>query len=396
MKAQSVRRLLTLSSGVLALAVAGLGAYWFLQVRPANAAPPKQPAWVEKSYDTYKYEKKVVKPQDFWQVSIEDLKKHLTRPDLMSPESGIGVWPYVGPPPPPPRPKEVKTEAPKLPTGIESLGKLDAVIGLSADGLHGVYRWVYKPQGAAKEKYFWFLVGQFVHEHDVDPDAKKGRFKVTTITRPDPAQLAFVATYDVYDDPTKAAVETGKTATFNLGESKPVASLERPVGKPGEVGKTASGATGPGTSGPGTGAIAATPVFRPVVVRPADNAVVVTFDDMDTYRSFTETGVEKMIQEIKTEEAKDKGGQPIGIRLVSGLGEKSDLAKFDIQAGDILKSINGQPTHSRSQAIDIVKKMPKDTATVTAVVERNGRDIVYTVDPRDPDVRKAAGKLKTK
>jgi hypothetical protein len=394
MKAQSVRRILTLASGALALGLAATGAYWFLQVRPAAAAPPKQPAWVEKSYETYKYEKKVVKPADVWPVTLEELKKHITRPDLMSPESGIGVWPYVGPLPPAPRPKEKPTEAPKLPTGIESLGKLDAVIGLSADGLHGAYRWVYKPQGAPKEKYFWFMIGDFVHESDVDKDAKKGRFRVTKVARPDPAQLTFVATYDVYDDPEKKPVETGKTATFNLSpEGKAVIPLVKPPTAVAEAGKP--GTATPGAA-PGPGVGSTTPVFRPTVVSPTDNSRVVTFDDAETYRSFTETGVEKMIQEIKTEEAKDKGGQPIGIRLVSGLGDKSDLAKFDIQAGDILKSINGQPTHSRSQAIDIVKKLPKDTATVTAVVERNGRDIVYTVDPRDPEVRKAAGKLKTR
>ena len=392
MKAQSVRRILTITSGVLALALVGAGAYWFLQIRPAAAAAPKQPAWVEKSYETYKYEKKVVKPADVWPVTLPELQKHITRPDLMSPESGIGVWPYVGPLPPPPREKVKAVDAPKLPTGIESLGKVDAVIGLSADGLHGVYRWVYKPQGA-KEKYFWFLIGDFVHETDVDKDGKKGRFRVTKITRPDPTQLTFVVTYDVHDDRDKPAVETGKTATFNLlGEgSKPVVSIVKP---PPGAADTAKPGT-PGAAGAPAGAATAG-VFKPVVVSPTENSRSVTFEDADTYRRFTETGVETMIQEIKTEEAKDKTGQPIGIRLVSGLTKESDLGKFDIQPGDILKSIQGQPTHSRSQAIEIVKKLPKDTQNVTAVVERNGRDILYTVDPRDPEVRKAAGKLKTK
>src|SRR5262245_6952894 len=180
MKAQSVRRVLTLSCSVLALALVGAGVWWFLKVRPVAAAPLKTAPWIENSWKTYLHEKVNVKPADVWPVQFEDLKKHIIRPDLMSKESGIGVWPYVGPLPPAPRPPEKAVEAPKLPTGIESLGRLDAVMGLSSDGLRGAYRWVYQPQGA-KEKYFWFMVGEFVHEADVDPKSQKGRFKVTKV-----------------------------------------------------------------------------------------------------------------------------------------------------------------------------------------------------------------------
>jgi hypothetical protein len=389
MKAQSVRRLLTLSTTVLALAVVGTGAYWFLKVRPASAASSKPPAWVDMSWKTYQYEKGHVRAADVWPVQQEDLKKHITRPDLTDPKNGIGVWPYVGPLPPAPRPPEKPVEAPKLPTGIESLGKLDAVMGLSSDGLRGAYRWVYHPQGAPKDRFLWFMVGDFIKEPE--KDAKPGRFKVTKLVRLEEKPGTFVATYDVYDDPTKDPVERNKTASFNLMEgARQVTSLFRPLQVPGTPGKP-----GPATAGAGA-TTPVTPVFRPKVVVTSDASRTVEFDDAETYRTWTESGVEKMIQEIKTEEAKDKAGQPTGIRLVSGLTKDSDLGKFDIQAGDILKSINGQPTHSRAQAIDIVKKMPKETTTVQAVIERNGRDIVYTVDPRDPEVRKAAGKLRTK
>jgi hypothetical protein len=390
MKAQSVRRILNLSCAVLGLAVVATGAYWFLQVRPAAAAPVKPPAWIEKAWGTYTNERKTAKPMDVWPVQQEDLKKHITRPDLMDPKNGIGVWPYVGPLPPAPRPPEKPAEAPKLPTGIESLGKVDAVMGLSADGLRGAYRWAYTPQGAPKPRYYWFMVGEFIRELEVKDS--KGRFKVTKLAKVPATAATFVATYDVYDDPTKDPVERNKTATFNLQEgAKAVTPILRPVGAPATPGKP-----GPATAGtaPGPGP-AVTPVFNPVLVKTNDNAVAVQFDDDDTYRTWTESGIEKMIQEIRTEEAKDKAGQPMGIRLAS-LPKDSDLGKFDIQPGDILKSINGQPTHSRAQAVDIVKKMPKDTTSVIAVVERNGRDIVYTVDPRDPAVRKAAGKLRTK
>src|SRR5258707_15703049 len=120
MKAQSVRRILTLSTGALAVAVLATGGYWFLSVRPAAAASAKFPAWIEKSGQTYQYERKTVKAPDIWPVQPDALKKHITRPDLMSGESGIGVWAYVGPLPPAPRPKAAVAEAPKLPTGIEA------------------------------------------------------------------------------------------------------------------------------------------------------------------------------------------------------------------------------------------------------------------------------------
>jgi hypothetical protein len=77
-----------------------------------------------------------------------------------------------------------------------------------------------------------------------------------------------------------------------------------------------------------------------------------------------------------------------------GPEEASIASQFDVQRGDILKSINGQPVHNRAQAIDVVKNLPKDTTNVQAVVERNGRDIVYNIDPRDPRVKAAAGKVR--
>ena len=391
MKAQSVRRALTVSCAVLGLGHVGVGAYWFLQVRPAMAAPAKPPPWVDKSYAKYQEEKRGSQPMSIWPVQLEELKKHITRPDLMSKESGIGVWEYVGPLPPAPRAPEKPVEATKLPTGIESLGKLDSLVGLSADGLHGAYLWLYSPPGAAKPKRFWFMIGEFIHEIDTDPKSAKGRFKVTKVSKPNEKAFTYMMTYDVYDDPTKDPVETGKTATFNLFSEAPRGFSRDPV-KPnadGTPGKPPVPNAGPGTT-------PAPVAFLPKVVASSDNSRNVTIEDMETFRYFTETGIEKMIAEVKTEEAKDKAGQPIGVRLVSGITKESDLGKFDVQAGDILKSINGQPTHTRSQAIDVVKKLPKDTASVTAVVERNGRDIVYTVDPRDPEVRKAAGRLKTK
>jgi len=64
--------------------------------------------------------------------------------------------------------------------------------------------------------------------------------------------------------------------------------------------------------------------------------------------------------------------------------------EFGITWGDILRSINGTPVHSRSEAIDVVKKLPKDIARVEVVIERDGVLHTYNVDPRDPKVRAAA------
>jgi S1-C subfamily serine protease len=96
---------------------------------------------------------------------------------------------------------------------------------------------------------------------------------------------------------------------------------------------------------------------------------------------------------VKTEDAKDAKGDPKGVRF-TGVGEGSLASKFDVRPGDILKSINGKPVRSRSEAIEVVKGLPKDTTLVAVVIERDGRDILYNVDPRDPKTRSAAGKVK--
>ena len=62
--------------------------------------------------------------------------------------------------------------------------------------------------------------------------------------------------------------------------------------------------------------------------------------------------------------------------------------------GDVLKAINGTPVHSRSEAVNVVKALPANIANVQVIIERNGRQITYDVDPRDPKVRGMGGKVK--
>jgi len=117
-----------------------------------------------------------------------------------------------------------------------------------------------------------------------------------------------------------------------------------------------------------------------------DNSREVEFDQ-PTIDGFKGSDADALVADVKTEEVKN------GIRI-SGIGSNSVASKFDIRAGDILKSINGQPVHSRAQAIEVAKSIPKETTGVQVVIERNGRDIAYNVDPRDPATRAAAGKVR--
>ena len=102
MKAQSIRRLLTLTNVVLALGVVGAAGWWFAKARPAMAGDPKRVAWVVPANEAYQTDANNARKADFWQVYEKDFD-HIVRPDLMDTKKNAtapGVWPFVGPRPP--------------------------------------------------------------------------------------------------------------------------------------------------------------------------------------------------------------------------------------------------------------------------------------------------------
>ena len=131
-----------------------------------------------------------------------------------------------------------------------------------------------------------------------------------------------------------------------------------------------------------------------VPVSTADNTFQVDPDETALHY-FRNSEPEKLIGDIKTEEVKDDKGQPSGIKI-TGIGKDNVVSQFGVVPGDVLKMIDGKPVHSRAEAIEVVKHISPDVANVQVVLERNGRSVTYNVDPRDPKVRAAAGKVKFK
>jgi len=387
MKAQSLRRVLHIANAALVLGIVGAGAWYVLKVRPAAASSSKSTEWVKKSMDTYLKEAGSAVAASIWQVGPKDLDD-ITRPDLLDKEKGPGVWPYVGPVPPKPQPKERVIETPKGPTGLEAVGKPTML--MVDPGERTLLQWLF----AASPKPRTFFAGEYMTDeprtrdkdgNEVPP--KKSRFRFVDASYVDAGDARKIRiVYDVFEDLAKDEPSLkGQVAVLPLG-SIPKSDLIT-AGIDSERDK-------PGASAPrrprGT-----PPTFaevRPLLTRPAEGVVKIEFDEAtaDWVEHFD---TDKLLGQVKTEEHRDKNGRPDGVR-VTGLDPDSIATSFDVRTGDILKSINGVPVHNRAEAIDVVKKLPKTTTNVSVVLERNGRDIVYNVDPRDPRVKSGAGKVK--
>ena len=381
MKAQSLRKTVWLTNGLLAVGLVGGGAWYVTQVRPAAASPSSEDGWIKKAWEAYQVDRETIKPLNPWPVSLDELKAHITRPDLMSKESRIGVWPYVGPVPPAPREEAKAGPAADLPTGLAAIGAPTLIL-LQPPPDKSLMKFLF-----GSKKAGFFVPGDFIKEKDA-----KGRFKLVDIQRPDPDVARFKVIYDVYDDETKPPVKTGEVAEFTLIKPEDNKSGLHIQEAPAAAAPTVPGpAGGPGTgpaAGPvvASGAVPPRETWKPVVRVTGDSSRDVELDQA-TADAFRGSDADALVSDVKTEEVKN------GIRI-SGIGSNSVAAKFDIRAGDILKSINGRPVHSRAQALEVAKSIPKDTASVQVVIERNGRDIAYNVDPRDPATRAAAGKVR--
>ncbi len=387
MKAQSLRRLLHLVNVALILCLVAAGAWYVLRVRPASASSAKSAEWVKKSMETYLKEAGSAVAASIWQVGPKDLDD-IVRPDLLDKEKGPGVWPYVGPVPPKPQPKERAVEAPKGPTGLEAIGKPTML--MVDPGERTLLQWLF----TTSPKPRTFFAGEFMTdearpkgENGEPLPPKKSRFRfvdASYVNAGDARKIRVV--YDVFEDLGKdEPTLKGQVAELPLG-SIPNAAL---ITAGAETGK---GETSPALPVRPAGTPPTVAEVRPSITRPADGVVKVEFDQV-TSDYFTLNDADRLLGQVKTEEHRDRNGNPDGVR-VTGLDPDSVAAAFDIRAGDILKSINGIPVHNRAEAIEVAKKLSKETTNVAVVIERNGRDIVYNVDPRDPKVRSAAGKVK--
>lgn len=397
MKAQSLRRLLAFANVALGLGVVGTAGWWWFQVRPAAAADAKRGAWVKAADEAYKSEAANAKPTPTWSVNEEDLK-WIVRPDLMDRKRGPGVWPFVGPVPPKPEPKKVD-EGPKAepPRGLAALGRLSSVILTSGDA-PSVITFVFNGSNRKRS----FAVGDDEPIEDRDPKASKdvpvkpadagGR-------RPGKYLVAVERVDDKGDDPQVKVVydellEVGKpperkeevlALAQDLATSRPVFSGAGPDAAPGGAGATAAAGGAPDRPPARTD-------VRIAPVRTPEGRYRVELDDV-SHRYFRFTDADALAKEVATEDVKDAQG---GIR-VTKMEPGTVVAQFDVQPGDIVRSINGTPTPSRNAAIEVVKKISPDATSVVVVVEKKSGEVrTYDVDPRDPKVRGAAGRAKFK
>jgi hypothetical protein len=307
MKAQSLRRLLWLSSGVLALGCAGV-VVWFLQEKNAEASAKKAP-WIEQAFKAYSDDKARVQPANIYPVSEKELYATVIHDKTQGGKVGqadsndwmakeIGVWPYVGPVPPAPKKIEVAAEKPPEPEGIEAIGSPAFVI-FQPPPYKSVVRWVFNGSGGKKSGFFG--PGEFVKE-----EGAKGRFRIASIEPQDGGSSVLIR-HDVHDDEAKPPVKSG-SKVFSL--IKDIEHNPFTVGS--QVAKAGSNASGAGT--------AATPAStRPAGTAPtladARKAVVVTSDpqsgtkriefERDAYDYLQSNRAEDVLSRVKTEEVKD-------------------------------------------------------------------------------------------
>jgi hypothetical protein len=395
MKAQAIRRTLWLVDGLLVAALLGAGAWYVMKVRPASAEGTKPTAWAAATYDKYHNENiERVDPYPIKSLAELDAIVSSDLRDTKVRDSATIVGVFVGPPPPEPKPPEA-AKVVQGPQDLEALARPTMVM--------------YNPGGAGnqptsvmfefkdgKSPHGVFEVGEFVKAGKNEPD----RFKMTALL-PNPESPKWKIVFDVYDDPKKDPVKKDQVFAFEIAPKpgKTIIKTSSPAGTlaDGVGGKpTAAAGTGPN---PNPGA-APTPSEVSVVgtssrltVTKAGNNVHVEFLDDDAYGKFRSSDPDKLLEAVKTTEVKDEKGNVRGLQ-VDNIDAGSLASEFNVQRGDVLLSINGQVVHSRADAMNIAKSLPKDTKSVNVVIERNGRQIVYDIDPRDPKLRGAGSKIK--
>jgi hypothetical protein len=394
MRAQSVRKTIGILNVVVVLGIAGAAVWYVTKVKPALAGGVKAKAWLDTSYKEYEVAKRNTAPAEIYPLTEAELEQ-IRRRDL---QTEAGVWSYVGPVPVPlPKKETVKANEPPPPEGLDALGKLyTAIVG--GGERPSTIAWRFN-----SNKIGYFGEGEFVVENE---KTDKKRFKLIDVLQPDRSKEIVTLVYDVYDDPAKDPVEKGKKGgPYDLSRKVDPKKQHIVESRPAGTGGPAATAAAGGPAGAAGTAPTPTPVVGPagvsaVPVRVEDLKPVIRRQGNDTYIEFDEAAyegyrnvtVEEVLTKVRTEDVVDsRTGQRTGVRIADTGGV---AASFDVQRGDILKSINGVRVTSRDEAVRVVKGLPKETTTVSVVIERNGIDRSYVVDPRDPKVRAAANRLK--
>jgi hypothetical protein len=394
MKAQRIRKTLWLASLLLGAGVAGIGALVVVQ-KPAEAKEPIAKA--KKVMEDYRKRTptQVLQPS----VTEEALKKEVLRPEW----KGLPYWPYAGPKIPAPKPPEAaKPAVVEGPKDLAAIGRVHSLLFQppSEPGAIAKDTIVYWEFSADKKKVA-FVPGEYVVPNK---DAAK-RFKIVDVIREQPDLSRWRILYDVYEVPGDES-KTRRAELIHDNEPKVTDADEKIMPgsrKPVPAAPAAGTATKPGAD---TGAVTAgapkvkddqiTVVeatdpndWRPTIRTKNSNTREVEFDE-NTFNRWKGKKMEDVLENVRLENY-DKGGVK-GVQIFPLDG--NDMAdKFDIKRNDVLISINGQPVTSKDDAIRVGRSLPKDIERVTVVIDRDGRQITYNVDPRDPKTRRSAATL---
>ncbi len=421
MKPHALRRILWIGSLVAGAGVAAVGSHYWFDVREATAGWIDRPAgqtekrWLDMA-QAYSREGAALAAEGTRPQGPVD-QKRLESTFLRYANRNPRWFPFVGPPVPPeikPEPTRPVVAAP-VPTGLEAIGEPVLVMSRT---LSFKFKDVEAPVAVR--------VGEIIRANESDP----ARFRLLALEEVDISStksageaarplLATKIVYEVLDTSGEREGEPRflllkppydpKLGTIIEGGIEQVATSASPEGVTAPDGATAgAGPDGvvvpvPGgdarvePSGSSESVEVSTELTRPVeelrqedlrprVIEYSDTQRAVVFD-RNTFEYVRNRG-ESIAETVKTEEAVDRStGRVIGVRI-TGFGGDAPVSALDVRKGDILKSINGRPVTSRAQAIEIGKTL-KDDTNVSVVIERDGRDINYVVDPRDPRTRRA-------
>lgn len=396
MKAQRFRKLLWTLNLALGAGVAGVGALLVLD-KPVEA----DLKFVSEALSDYKTKS----PQKLLQPALkeEDVKQVLLKPEWKD----LPYYPFVGPKPPPKKEKVVApTDAPKGPTGLETIGRVLVMMYVP-------------PEGGQKQAKGSSVLWQFGDKKtlSVSPGkfvAQKGqpeRFKLVDVVQV--TDSSYKLLYEVYDDPAGKPSSTGELVYDNTpkpsdritGGTPPAPPKDAPAAGAGAA--TAAAPAGPAAPGgkptgytvvgpegapaPAGGA-AASKEWRASVSATSANRRRMEFDE-GAFNHLKGKTVDQVLENVRTEEYNRGGVQ--GLQIFPA-GDTSMAERFDVRRGDILIAINGQPTKTRADAVRVAQALPPDTSLVTIEVDRDGKRIFYDVDPRDPKVRRAAAGIAPK
>jgi hypothetical protein len=405
-KAQSLRRLLTFSNVALVIAVGVFVGWYLVKVRPATGDDGKRVAWVGPAMKAYEVDAAGAHKVTHWQVDEKDFE-HIIRPDLMDMKrpTAPGVWPYVGPVPP--KVERVLTPAAvvEAPKGLSALGKIVSAIVGDPRGRDTIsIKWNGPPPRIAT-----YAVGDR-EPMEAKPPTRETAERVEPVganAQPKPRRpgkyltgVEWVNSEGEEKDPLlKVSYDEVIDASKPAEHKEELMSMTQTATSGGTLAVESSAGSAPLPGGRASPALAGTASVGPVPpresvrltpVKTADNHFRVELDET-AHRYMTGADIEReVLRDVKSEDVKDSTG---GVR-VTGLDQNSVLAQFDVQRGDILRSINGVAVRNRAEAIEVAKRISPDVASVTVVVERDGVLRTYDIDPRDPKVRAAAGKVR--